>query len=55
MKQKLVGISVIIQGDDKDKLEVLFTKILNGSIELNELKVLAAYLGSVCKAADLSK
>jgi len=52
MKKKLLKTYVIIEGQDKKNLEALFPKILNGTIELNELKAVAAYLMAVCETAN---
>lgn len=50
---KLVKTKVLIEGDDKERLKLVFDKIINGTIELNELKITVAYLGAICKTADL--
>lgn len=53
MNKKLLRTTVVIEGSDKDILEKVFAKILNGTVELNELKMTAIFLSSVCKSADL--
>lgn len=50
---KLVETRVLIEGEDKERLKLVFSKILNGTIRLNELKMTAAYLTAICKTADL--
>ena len=49
---KLVKRRVKIEGDDRDKLRVLFKKTLNGTIELNELKMTVAFLGAIVESID---
>ena len=49
---KLVKRRVKIEGDDRDKLTVLFKKTLNGTIELNELKMTVAFLGAIVESID---
>jgi len=50
---KLVKRRVKIEGDDKDRLSVLFDKTLKGAIELNELKMMVAFLGAIVESIDL--
>lgn len=49
------GTMVSIQGDDRERLKLLFSKTLKGQIQLNELKMMAAFLTAICQAADLQK
>jgi len=53
--RKLVrnAVYISIEGDDKVILENLFKKTLSGSIEINELKSMIAFLTAVCKSSEL--
>lgn len=53
MKKRLLKTMVQIEGDDKDRLNVLFKKTLNGTIQLNELKMMVAFLGAISESIDL--
>jgi len=49
---KLVKTTVKIEGNDKDKLSVLFKKTLKGTIELSELKMMVAFLSAIAQSVD---
>lgn len=51
--KRVLKRTVQIEGDDKDRLSVLFKRTLNGTIELNELKMMVAFLGAISESIDL--
>lgn len=51
--KKLISTHVLIEGEDRQRLEISFNKILNSSIPLNELKMVVAYLGAITETANI--
>ena len=52
-KMVRTAVYVSIEGDDRIILENLFKKTLSGSIKINELKSMIAFLTAVCKSCEL--